>query len=97
MGSDDFDTFGRSPQRVQRFSQEARIVAFSFTVKVMFWRERSGQPELGERRGEPRTIVVERIEPFWGRSEVIRVFFVPVIDGGPDELLQGEREVDMER
>ena len=50
--------------------------------------------------GKQRTIVVERIEPFGGRSEVIRVFFIPVIaviGGGPDKLFQGEGEVDMER
>ena len=52
-----------------------------------------------EHRRKPRTIVVERIEPFWGRSEVIRVFFIPTVfvDGGPDELFQSEGEVDMER
>ena len=51
------------------------------------------------RGGKPRTIVVERIEPFGSRSEVIRVFFIPVIviGGGPDKLFQSEGEVDMER
>ena len=53
-----------------------------------------------KRGGNPRTIVVERIEPFGGRSEVIRVFFIPVVSvvgGGSDKLLQSEREVDMKR
>ena len=51
------------------------------------------------RGGKPRTIVVERIEPFGSRSEVIRIFFIPVIviGGGPDKLFQSEGEVDMER
>ena len=48
----------------------------------------------------PRTIVVERVKPFRGRSEVIRVLLIPVIsvfNGGPDELLQSEGEVGMKR
>jgi hypothetical protein len=50
--------------------------------------------------GKSRTIVVEGVEPFGGRSKVIRVFLIPVIpviDGGPDSLPQSEGEVDMKR
>jgi hypothetical protein len=42
-------------------------------------------------------IVVERVEPFWGRAKVIRVVLIPVIFviGGPDKLFQSEGEVDV--
>ena len=87
------------PQRVQRLGQEARVIALSFTVKVVFW---IGESVLynPESMRKLQTIVVERVEPFGGRSEVIRIFFVPLIsvfNGGPDELPQSEGEVDMER
>jgi hypothetical protein len=45
-------------------------------------------------------IIVETVEPFGGWSEVIRVFFVPVIsvfNGGSSELPQSKGEVDMKR
>lgn len=93
---------GMAPQCAQRLTQEARVVALCLTVEVVFWKGRSAKGTLRETEAtrEPRTIVVERVEPFGGRSEVIRVFFIPVIsvlDGGPNELLQGEGEVDMKR
>jgi hypothetical protein len=93
MGSTTCSTIGsRSPDRYSPLRGQGSVLEGKVRVRVTL-------RKLGC-EGKARTIVVERVEPFGGRSKVIRVFLVPVasvIDGGSDKLVQSEGEVDMKR